>query len=250
MPPETALLESRALRDSVIERTDALDKVKVLSMLPDGVHVTTRIVATYFEVGEEAIKSLAKRHREEFHSNGMHTLRGPDLQSFHRSNVDLWDSSYPQAITQLTLYPRRAVLNVAMLLRDSDIARRVRMYLLDVEERVRAGRESGPERLPLEQILTERLLEGPIGTRLDAVESRLADVGSALRELAPWLARMSARLDGMDQRLDAHGRVICAMSERLCDLGEDMKEVRRDVARLKAAAEPRRSARGKGRRRR
>src|SRR3954471_21994970 len=54
MPPETALLESRALRDSVIERTDALDKVKILTMLPDGVHVTTRIVAAYFEVREEA----------------------------------------------------------------------------------------------------------------------------------------------------------------------------------------------------
>jgi hypothetical protein len=250
MPPETALLESRALRDSVIERTDVLDKVKILAMLPDGVHVTTRIVAAYFEVGEEAIKSLAKRHREEFHSNGMHTLRGADLQAFHRSNLDLWEPSYPQACTQLTLYPRRAVLNVAMLLRDSDIARRVRTYLLDVEEHTRAGQESGAGRLPLEQILTERLLDGPIGTRLDAVESRLADAGSALRELAPWMARMSARLDGMDRRLDAHGRVICAMSERLCDLGEDMKEVRRDVARLKTAAEPVRTARGKGRRRR
>ncbi|MEU0839866.1 hypothetical protein ABZ370_10375 [Streptomyces sp. NPDC005962] len=250
MPPETALLESRTLRDSVIERTDVLDMVKILAMLPDGVHVTTRIVAMYFEVGEEAIKSLAKRHREEFHSNGMHTLRGSDLQIFERSNLDLSDSSYPQGRAHLTLYPRRAVLNVAMLLRDSDIARRVRTYLLDVEERTRAGQESGSGRLPLEQILTERLLEGPIGARLGAVESRLADVGSALRELTPWLARMSARLDGMDQRLDAHGRVICAMSERLCDLGEDMKEVRRDVARLKAAAEPGRPARGKGRRRR
>ncbi|MFI0816921.1 hypothetical protein ACH4TX_10485 [Streptomyces sp. NPDC021098] len=249
MPPETALLESRALRDSVIERTDVLDKVKILAMLPDGVHVTTRIVAAYFEVGEEAIKSLAKRHREEFHSNGMHTLRGPDLQVFERSNLDLSDSSYPQGRAHLTLYPRRAVLNVAMLLRDSDIARRVRTYLLDVEERTRAGRQSGAGRVPLEQILTERLLEGPIGTRLDAVESRLTDVGSALRELTPWLARVSARLDGMDRRLDAQGRVICAMSERLCDLGEDMKEVRRDVARLQASAGTG-AARGKGRRRR
>ncbi|WP_055546064.1 hypothetical protein [Streptomyces sp. NBRC 110028] len=249
-PPETALLESRALRDSVIERTDILDKVKILAMLPDGVHVTTRVVAAYFEVGEEAIKSLAKRHREEFHSNGMHTLRGSDLQVFERSNMDLSDSSYPQGRAHLTLYPRRAVLNIAMLLRDSDIARRVRKYLLDVEEHARAGQESGAGRLPLEQILTERLLEGPVGSRLDAVESRLADVGSALRELTPWLARMSARLDGVDQRLDAHGRVICAMSERLCDLGEDMKEVRRDVARLKIAVEPGRAVRGKGRRRR
>lgn len=248
MPPEIALLESRALRDSVIERTDVLDKVKVLIMLPDGLHITTRMVAEYFEVGEEAVKSLAKRHREEFQSNGMHTLRGPDLQSFHRSKMNLWDQSYPQACTQLTLYPRRTVLNVAMLLRDSDIARRVRTYLLDLEESTRRGSEAGTERLPLEQILTERTLAGPIGTRLEAVEACLADVGSTLRELAPWMARVSARLDGMDRRLDAHGRVICAMSERLCDLGEDMTEVRRDVATLKAEAAQRRARRAKRRR--
>ncbi|MFE5122890.1 hypothetical protein [Streptomyces sp. NPDC056669] len=245
MPPEIALLESRALRDSVIERTDVLDKVKILTMLPDGLHITTRMVAEYFEVGEEAVKSLAKRHREEFHSNGMHTLRGADLQGFHRSTMDLWDRSYPQACTQLTLYPRRAVLNVAMLLRDSDTAKRVRTYLLDVEESTRSGPETGTDQLPLERILSERMLAGPIGGRLDAVETCLADVGSTLRELAPWMARVSARLDGMDRRLDAHGRVICAMSERLCDLGEDMTEVRRDVATLKAESVQRRARRAK-----
>ncbi|WP_272934371.1 hypothetical protein [Streptomyces sp. PSAA01] len=248
MPPEIALLESRALRDSVIERTDVLDKVKILTMLPDGLHITTRMVAEYFEVGEEAVKSLAKRHREEFHSNGMFILRGSDLQVFERSNLDLSDSSYPQGRAHLTLYPRRAVLNVAMLLRDSDIARRVRNYLLDVEESARSGPEVGTDQLPLERILTERMLAGPIGSRLDAVEACLADVGSTLRELAPWMARVSDRLDGMDRRLDAHGRVICAMSERLCDLGEDMTEVRRDVATLKAESVQRRARRAKRRR--
>ncbi|WP_405819153.1 hypothetical protein OG241_28530 [Streptomyces sp. NBC_01390] len=44
---ETALLESKALRDSALERTDVLDKVKTLSLLPDGMHVMTAMVATY-----------------------------------------------------------------------------------------------------------------------------------------------------------------------------------------------------------
>ncbi|WP_234311871.1 restriction endonuclease [Streptomyces griseus] len=41
--------------------------------------------------------------------------------------------SYPQARRGLTIYSRRAVLNVAMLLRDSQVARQVRVYLLDME---------------------------------------------------------------------------------------------------------------------
>ncbi|MET8012419.1 hypothetical protein ABZU86_14060 [Streptomyces sp. NPDC005271] len=134
------------------------------------------------------------------------------------------------------------------LLRDSDIARRVRTYLLDVEQSTRSGPEAGTDQLPLERILTQRMPAGPIGSHLDAVEACLADVGSTLREPAPWMAGVSGRLDGMDRRLDAHGRVICAMSERPCDLGEDMTEVRRDVATLKAESVQRRARRAKRRR--
>ncbi|MFF3397039.1 hypothetical protein ACFYW6_00740 [Streptomyces sp. NPDC002659] len=39
----------------------------------------------------------------------------------------------------LALYSRRAVLNVAMLLRDSEVARQVRTYLLDMEYMARTA---------------------------------------------------------------------------------------------------------------
>ncbi len=55
---EAALLESKALRDSVVDRTDVLDRVKALSLLPDGMHVTTAMVAAYFEVAETMINNL------------------------------------------------------------------------------------------------------------------------------------------------------------------------------------------------
>ncbi|MGX1882391.1 hypothetical protein [Streptomyces sp. NPDC055287] len=55
MVNEVTLLESRSLRDSVAERTETLDKAKALSLLPDGTHVTTQMVATYFEVLEGAV---------------------------------------------------------------------------------------------------------------------------------------------------------------------------------------------------
>ncbi|MDX3632770.1 hypothetical protein OG920_22865 [Streptomyces europaeiscabiei] len=62
---ETPLLESKALRGNMLERTDVLDRVKVLSLLPDGMHVTTAMVAAYFEVGVKTIESLVEDHREE-----------------------------------------------------------------------------------------------------------------------------------------------------------------------------------------
>lgn len=44
---EVALVESQALRHNLAERTEVLDRVEVLSLLPAGLHVTTAMVATY-----------------------------------------------------------------------------------------------------------------------------------------------------------------------------------------------------------
>ncbi|MFH8748153.1 hypothetical protein ACH4GK_20205 [Streptomyces rimosus] len=217
MPPEAVLLESRAMRDSVIGRVGVLDKVKALELLPDGLHVTTRMVAEYFEVGERVINRLMQRHRTELLENGMHVLRGADLRSFESDNLSLSKQSYPQGRAHLTLYTRRTILNIAMLLRDSEVARAVRTYLLDAEERGRAGvprqAESGPSLESLDHRLTH-------------VESSLADIGPVLRDLAPVIGRISVRLDRLDRRVDATNRVVCAMSLRLSDLAEDVRELR------------------------
>ncbi|MFE9645258.1 restriction endonuclease [Streptomyces sp. NPDC006365] len=124
---EAALLESKTLRDSALERTDVLDRVKALSLLPDGMHVTTAMVAAYFQVGIKAIRSLVVDHREELEANGYRVLTGSELSSFKEL------SGIQSRTASLALFSRRAVLNVAMLLRDSEVARQVRTYLLDME---------------------------------------------------------------------------------------------------------------------
>ncbi|MFJ3105325.1 hypothetical protein [Streptomyces sp. NPDC086835] len=206
MPTEIALLESRAMRVEHAGRVEALDKVKALALLPDSIHVSTEGVARYFEVSTEVIKKVTQRHREELTENGMHVLKGSDLGEYQRDSLSLsyeGEVSYPQRRSSLTLFTRRTVLNIAMLLRDSDIARRVRTHLLDAEESVREGHAS-------------------LDRRVTAVEHCLAGVGTALQELGPVLNRMSERLDRLDHRLDATNRVVAAMSNRLCELSDDM----------------------------
>lgn len=233
MVHEGALLESQTLRASVAERTEALDKVKALSLLPDGVHVTTRMVARYFEVSEHAVGKLVQRHREELTGNGFRTLRGSDLEFFKKDILSSFPESYPQPRSNLALFTRRAVLNVAMLLRDSDVARRVRAYLLDVEGRRRTG--PGVVASPAEPAPGDASLE----RRVTNLECAVSDVGSVLRELGPVIARISSRLERVDHRLLQMERrqvnterVVSAMSRRLADMGEDMRAMRADVNRL------------------
>ncbi|BET48924.1 MULTISPECIES: restriction endonuclease [Streptomyces] len=135
---ETALLESRTLRSGVLERTDVLDRVKALSLLPDGMHVTTAMVAAYFEVTVKTLESSVEDHREELLASGYQVLTGTRLALLKRA------SGIQSRSRSLALYSRRAVLNIAMLLRDSEVARQVRVYLLDMEYVARAQPVDNP----------------------------------------------------------------------------------------------------------
>lgn len=105
----TAALEPmpRTERDRFGDRVDVLDKVKVLRFLPDGWHVTTDLVANYYEVGTEAIKSLVKDNRSEMTANGFRILRGEELRSF--KNLSRIGSRAPE----IAVFDRRAVVRVA-----------------------------------------------------------------------------------------------------------------------------------------
>lgn len=126
---ELAMIESPTLRAQYVDRVDVLDKVKALSLLSDGVHVTTELVAEYYEVDVEAIKSVVRRNRKELEQNGLKRLEGEDLRDFERVNL----TPSPNR-RSLNIFNRRAILNVGQMLSESAVARSVRAYLLNVEE--------------------------------------------------------------------------------------------------------------------
>lgn len=130
---ELVLTESRTMRAQTADRVDVLDKVKALALLPDGTNATTEMVASYYEVGVEAIKSLVKDNRAELTNNGYWVLRGPQFKEFVGSHEDLANTFGPKA-RSAALFTRRTILNVGQLLTESNVAKQVRTYLLDVEE--------------------------------------------------------------------------------------------------------------------
>ena len=121
------LVESKTAREGFMERIDVLDKVKNLVALPDDFHVTVQMAADYFNVPKQTIKNLIFDHKQEIESDGMRVLKGNELGFLKKPG--LIDKRTPS----LTVLPRRAVLRIAMLLRDSEVAKQVRSYLLDAE---------------------------------------------------------------------------------------------------------------------
>lgn len=166
---DVALLESPTLRRSLCTRVEVLDRVKALVLLPDGLHVTTRMVGDYFEVGERTINSLVQRHRSELVSNGFKVI--PRMENVQVSPGFTLKIS-PNGGRSTALYPRRAVLNVAMLLRDSEVARSVCRHLLEAEERdaLRTGCPGHVDREARPVAVEDRILAGEAGDRLAACE--------------------------------------------------------------------------------
>ncbi|WP_152629291.1 hypothetical protein [Streptacidiphilus jiangxiensis] len=228
-----------------MHRTEALDKVKVLVMLPDGTYVTTRMVADYFEVGERAVNALMIRHREELEANGFRILKGVDMSRFASCNLQFTQVSG----RGIAIYDRRAVLNVAMLLRVSDVARRVRAYLLDTEERVVHRPASEPQPQPQAQ---PRSYGMPPGRRLgpgphwDEYEVTSRDPAAEAwrqvidREVAPPAPPGEGGVfpagwpESVDRRLDGFGQVIVAMNHKFDRLSDDVQDARQDVRSLRS----------------
>ncbi|PJE99448.1 restriction endonuclease [Streptomyces carminius] len=199
---ESVLLESRSLRESVVDRTETLDKVKVLSVLPDGFHVTTQMVADYFEVGLKTIESLVADHREELESNGYRVLTGTEL-TFFKEVCQVQSRTRAQAV-----FPRRAVLNVAMLLRDSIVARQVRSYLLDAE------RENNPQPV-------DNLVRVHADIDLAALDERITRIS------AETTGRIIGRtvVPMLNHLIDAFGE----QRRELAGIREDLDDVRRTL---------------------
>lgn len=126
--PDDALTTSREERDRHVSRVDVLDKVRSLVYLPGGTYVTTEMAAAYFEVDIETVKKVTQRSVEELETDGYRVIEGQELRDMKSL------SGVGGRARSLALFPKRAMLRIAMLLRDSTIARSVRDEILDKAE--------------------------------------------------------------------------------------------------------------------
>jgi hypothetical protein len=161
---ESILVESKSARDLQLAEIshhraiELIAKVKSLYFaLWQGTGIaTTEQLAEFFEIESPAtLRKVLTRHQEEFESDGVKTLRGKALKDVR----DILSLTSSQA--NLTIWTPRSTLRLAMLLRDSEVAKTVRTSLLDIVEKVVPKQVQEVERLKLELELVktqERLL--------------------------------------------------------------------------------------------
>jgi len=153
------LLISRELRDKCAGRYEVLEKVKALLLIPGTELMTVKQMADYYEVGYETINSLVKDNRDELTEDGLLNYSGKETKEIlGKSSKDFANFRGYFVCENIRfnnrsnlLFPRRAVLRVGMLLRDSEIAKEIRTQLLNIEEK--ASSETKVEDINEEQKL-------------------------------------------------------------------------------------------------
>lgn len=129
---ENDLTENRELRDSLVENEAVFEdnRVKALAgfLLPNDFRATTEQVANYFEVSKSTIDALVKDNLEEILQNGYEVINGEQLTCLKQVGA------INARTAKLGVFSRRTILNVAMLLRDSQVAKTIRTVLLDATE--------------------------------------------------------------------------------------------------------------------
>ena len=136
-----------------------------LGYLPNTEMATVKQVAEYFGVGIEAIQSLIKDNREELNANGYKVYKKSEILNVLKGQLE--NVSVPNR--GMGLFTKRAILNVAMLLRDSEVAKEIRSRLLDIVHDASKSQEG--KKSIVENVVTEINEEKQL--MLDRIEAEM-----------------------------------------------------------------------------
>ncbi len=214
-----SLVDNAELRAQLIERTEVLDKVKNLLLIPGLEMMTTRQVADFYEVGYEAIKACYLRNvheiipdgsammtKDEFndrirtvHDATVKNLRGRAVVEYAGISVDISNRG-------TLVFTQRAILRIGMLLRDSEVAKEVRTQLLN-----------GFKRLTPEQKVEDVNTEQTIGNNfLQAfISGDTVGAGKALTELNAFKNKCIDELKKENEAVTAENEALTSRNEVL-----------------------------------
>lgn len=167
-----SMVDNHDLRNELIARTEVLDKVKKLLLIPEMNCMTIRQVADYYEVDIDTLKKCCKRNKDEIILDGVVTktprvfkdlLKGQDVPLVQNQTnlvIQIDDNTRLEIPNRgIKCFSKRAILRIGMLLRDSKIAQEVRTQLLNIVEHTAVEK---PELLT-QDIDDEEKLQAAIG---------------------------------------------------------------------------------------
>ena len=183
------LLTNLQKRKENLNHIEVLDQVGTLLSLPNTEFYTTEMVAEYYKVEISTIKSCVFDNKEELESNGYNVLEGEELSSLKKL------CQIKSRARSLSLFTKRTVLNVGMLLRDSEVAKEIRSRILDIVHDSEKG--EGNIDTVIEEVSEEKQL------MLDRIEAEMnGDFDKVCVINAKLFAIKNKRIKELENKID------------------------------------------------
>ena len=140
------LTQSDVSRQNILNNNYALEKVEAYLSLggtrwKNEVIFTKSQVAELFLIDERTVERYIEQYKDELIQNGYRVLRSFELKNLKDSFGS--DINVATKTTILTIFTFKAVLNIAMLITDSIIAKEIRSKILDIVMYVVAQKSGG-----------------------------------------------------------------------------------------------------------
>lgn len=224
-----SFLDNKELREEAMSRVEVLEKVKKLFLVPKLECMTVKQVADYYEVEFETVKWQYKNNRDEFDEDGVHTKKPSDIRSLSGSQTPTLKTAQRRGFLEITLsddtiiaipncgvkcFPKRAVLRMGMLLRDSVVAKEVRTQLLNTFQRATAEQRTT-------EINEEKRLLSDVVERM--VSEDTPNAVASLTEYVKYKNRYIAEIEQHNAELTQVNAQISEAKEKVEKINKDLK---------------------------
>ena len=105
------------------------EKVKPIEFLPNTKYLTTKMVADYYEVTQDVIRDNTRRHRQELEKNKIKNMEYSEIKLlFNNKKISRQSiKCYGINVASISnIFSIKAILKIAMLLTESDVAMKIR----------------------------------------------------------------------------------------------------------------------------
>ena len=141
---ERRFFEDIRVRNKYADKINVLEDIKDLSLISGTEYAVVSQVADYYEVDLETIKSLIFDNREELMECGLLNITGKETKQILVKSLNkiINKKGYfvcdgiKFAHRNNLLFPKKAILRVGMLLRDSIVSHKIRIQLLNIENEI------------------------------------------------------------------------------------------------------------------
>lgn len=135
--------------ENCIRNIEVLENVKEILTLGNTEFITVQMVADYFEVEKKTIEKLIERNKEELEENGLKVFKGKEVKDLVSDKMSVTNfrgyfiiDDQKFANNKNILISKRVLLNIGMLLRDSEVAKELRRRILDIVHDAEQGKGS------------------------------------------------------------------------------------------------------------